>query len=141
MLFKGTMIVAGIVFGVISAAVLFSYDFENGEFHDSIENRSQKSTDMAKQFIVSSPTFSYDGILESLEIEILSVDEFESRILLEGRFKTLHGGYGDRGKQNLSENITSHVIEIVMVDEKIISAVIDSKWDEINQIACNVVTC
>jgi len=60
---------------------------------------------------------------------------------LEGKFKTLHVGYGNRENLDLPEDITLHTIIVSIVDEKIISAVIDNQWDELNQITCNTAQC
>ena len=142
MIFKGVIIVAGIAFGILAAVVLFSGYFEDSQEIDGQEqNNETKIVNIAKQFIVSSPTFSYDGIAETLEIDIISSNTSDSNFLLEGKFKTLHSGYGNRTKLDLSEDITSHTIEVLIVDEKIISAVIDNQWDELNQITCHTASC
>ena len=144
MFFKGVIIVAAIALGVISVAVMSSYDFENDFQHSSdgiTENNSEKIIDFTRQFIITGPTFSYDGIPNSLEIEIVSADDSDSKFLLEGKFKTLHTGYGNRANSDLPEDITLHTIIVSIVDEKIISAVIDNQWDELNQITCNTAQC
>jgi len=143
MFFKGVIIVAAIALGVISVAVMFSYDFEDSQhsFDGITENDSGKIIDFVKQFIVTSPTFSYDGISETLEIKIVSADDSNSKLLLEGKFKTLHAGYGNRENAVLPEDITLHTIIVSIVDEKIISAIIDNQWDELNQITCNTAQC
>ena len=105
------------------------------------KNDDAKIVNIVKQFIVTSPTFSYDGIIETLEIDIISSNTSDSKFLLEGKFKTLHSGYGDLEKVELSEKITLHSIEVLIVDEKVISAVIDNKWDEINQSTCHTARC
>jgi hypothetical protein len=102
---------------------------------------SQKIINIAKQFIKTSPTFSYDGISDTLELEITSLDNSDSKFLVEGKFKTPHNGYGNRTKMDLSEDITLHIIEIVIIEDKIISAVIDDQWDELNQITCTTARC
>ena len=143
MFFKGVIIVAAIALGAISVAVMSSYDFEDS--HQSLdgitENDSEKIIDFTRQFIVTGPTFSYDGISDSLEIEIVSADDSGLKFLLEGKFKTLHTGYGSRENLDLPEDITLHTITVSIVDEKIISAVIDNQWDELNQITCNTAQC
>lgn len=101
----------------------------------------QKIIDIARQFIITSPTYSFDGITNTLEIEIISADTFDSTFILEGKFKTLHTGYGNRANSDLPLDMTSHFIEIAIVDGKIISAVIDNKWDELNQMTCNTAQC
>lgn len=142
MIFKGVIIVAGIIFGVLAAVILFSGYFENSqEINGQNQNNETKIMSIAKQFIMTSPTFSYDGIADTLEIEIISAYSLDSKFLLEGKFKTLHDGYGNRAKLDLSEEITLHTIEVVIVDEKVISAVIDNQWDELNQIPCNTASC
>ena len=143
MFFKGVIIVAAIALGVISIAVLLSNNFEDSQysFDGLIEDDSQKIIDFTKQFIMTSPTFSYDGIPDSLKIKITSADSSNTKFLLEGKFKTLHTGYGNRENSDLPEDITLHTILVSVVDEQIISAVIDNQWDELNQITCNTAQC
>ena len=142
MFFKGVIIVAAIVFGVISAAFLYSYYYEDSQdVIDLTENDSQKIINIAKQFIKTSPTFSYDGISDTLKLEIISLNNSDSKFLVEGKFNTFHNGYGNRTNVNLPEEITLHVIEVVIIDDKIISAVIDDQWDELNQITCTTARC
>ena len=138
MFFKGVIIVAAIALGVISVAVMSSYDFEDSQYslNGKMENDSEKIIDFTRQFIINGPTFSYDGIAETLEIpdsldiKIVSADDSDSKFLLESKFKTLHTGYGNRENLDLPEDITLHTITVSVVDEKIISAVIDNQWDE-----------
>ena len=68
MLFKGVIIVAGIVLSLISITVLLSYDFDGSQnnFDGINEDNSQKIIDLTKQFITTSPTFAFDGIVDSL---------------------------------------------------------------------------
>jgi hypothetical protein len=142
MFFKGVIIVAGIALVVISVAVLLSYDFENSQdILDISENDFQNIIDITEQFIQTSPTFSFDGISNTLKVEIISSDVSDSKFLLEGKFKTLHTGFGNREKLDLPVDITKHTIEVVIVDGKIISAVIDNQWDELNQITCHTARC
>ena len=143
MFFKGVIIVAAIALGVISVAVMSSYDFEDSTYFPNgiTENDSEKIIGFTRQFIINGPTFSYDGISDSLEIKIISADNSDSKFLLEGKFKTLHAGYGNRENLDLLEDITLHTIIVSVVDEKIISAVIDNQWDELNQITCNTAQC
>jgi hypothetical protein len=133
------IIVAGIVFGAILSLVLISYNFE--ESAEMSETNFQKISEIAKKFIISNPTFSYDGIPDTLKLEISSLDDTNSRFLVEGEFNTQHTGYGNREKADLPEKITFHTIEIVIMDEKVISAVIDNQWDELNQIPCSTASC
>ncbi|MGD2106439.1 MAG: hypothetical protein PVH93_02430 [Nitrosopumilaceae archaeon] len=139
MFFKGVIIVTGVALVAISSLVLFSYDFE--ENSQMTETNFQKILDIAKEFIISNPTFSYDGISDTLKLEISPLDDTNSKFLVEGEFNTQHTGYGNREKVDLPEKITFHTIEVVIVDERVISAVIDNQWDELNQIPCSTASC
>ena len=141
MFFKGVIIIAAIILGAISAIVLVSDYFESSqEVVERTEIDSQKIIELSQQFISTSPTFSYDGISDSLEIKINSL-ETGSGFFIEGKFKTTHNGYGNRASLDLPEDITLHIIELVIVEEKIISAIIDYQWDELNQITCTAASC
>ena len=141
MFFKGVIIVAAIILGIIFATVIVSDYFESSqEVVERTEIDSQKIIELSQQFISTSPTFSYDGISDSLEIKINSL-ETGSGFFIEGKFKTTHNGYGNRASLDLPEDITLHIIELVIVEEKIISAIIDYQWDELNQITCTAASC
>ena len=64
MFFKGVIIVAAIALGAISIAVVSSDYFEDSQHSTDgiIETNSEKIIDFTRQFIMTSPTFSYDGI-------------------------------------------------------------------------------
>jgi hypothetical protein len=138
--FKGVIIVAAIILGVIFAMVIVS-DYESSqEVVERTEIDSQKIIELAQDFITTSPTFSYDGVSDSLEIEVNSL-ETGSEFFVKGKFKTTHIGYGNRTSLVLAEDIILHTIELVIVEEKIISAIIDNRWDELNQITCTAASC
>ena len=78
MFFKGVIIVAGIVLVAISATVLL-YDFEDSQIQFGVsEDNPQKIIGITKQFIITGPTFSYDGIPDSLEIRVTSSDSSDT---------------------------------------------------------------
>src|SRR5574342_1028957 len=96
-----------------------------------------QSIDLARNFIVSGPTFSFDGVKDSVDvidpIESLvqsNSDKIEHRIHV--AFDSAHAGYGNRDDQVLAEVITHHTAEITISDGKVVSAIIDNTWDEIN---------
>jgi len=93
----------------------------------------EESQRIAEEFLKNSPTFSFDGIEGTLKLkEILTarcpycwvfIFEFDSR----------HAGYGDRTGQALAQVITPHRAVIAVEQSEITSAVMDDKWDMINQ--------
>ena len=99
-------------------------------FQQMSKEGSQK---IAEEFLRNSPTFVFDGMEDTLRLtDTLTarcpycwafIFEFESR----------HAGYGDRTGQVLAQVITPHKALITVQEFEIISAVMDDKWDMINQ--------
>jgi len=97
------------------------------------EFSQQESQNLAEDFVKNSPTFSFDGMAETLRLaEIVTLKcpycwqfifEFDSR----------HAGYGDREGQMLAQVITPHKAIITVDRGEIKSAMLDEKWDMINQ--------
>jgi hypothetical protein len=54
-------------------------------------------------------------------------------------FQSTSSGYGDRSSQVLATVITPHIIEIIIEDNEIKSAVTDGRYDELNNTIINVV--
>lgn len=48
-------------------------------------------------------------------------------------FKSSHGGYGDRTGQQLIEVITPHEAHVNVENGEVVKAILDSKWDMIDQ--------
>jgi carboxymethylenebutenolidase len=92
------------------------------------------SIDVASWFIKSSPTFSSDGMEESLNIKINSIREsFPEQYVIEAEFSSRHGGYGDREDKFVTQAITPHTMDLVVSSGNVVSAIIDEEWDELNQ--------
>ncbi|MFB5628302.1 MAG: hypothetical protein ACE5R5_08930 [Nitrosarchaeum sp.] len=97
------------------------------------EKERYRAMDVARQYVISSPTFAYDGLFETLDVEHVSIMEsFPIQYRIKINFDSSHGGYGNREGQMLTQVITPHNIDIVVSDGKVISAVTDQTWDEIN---------
>ena len=89
---------------------------------------------IAHDFIISSPTFAFDGIEQTLKAEVSAViDESMPQYVINVIFDTRHGGYGDRTGQIVTEAITPHLATVIVSEGKVISVIIDRTWDEINQ--------
>jgi len=102
---------------------------------DEIEPELEYVLDIAQEFIKSSPTFLFDGIPDTLSLELVFIREsFPEQYVIEGDFDSLHGGYGDRTDVMVIQVITPHKINLVVISEQVTSAIIDGKWDELNQI-------
>jgi len=88
---------------------------------------------IAINFVKNSPTFIFDGIENTLEL--VDSEELEDTItrIYTYEFQSRHAGYGDRAGQMLLQVITPHEAVITIFNGEITSAVIDEKWDMINQ--------
>ena len=90
----------------------------------------------ARKFIVSSPTFSFDRIDDTLELAVTQIRKsIPPVITIQGQFQSVFPGYGDRTGVDLpKERIYDHDLEIVVTqNNQIHTAVIDDEWNEIIQ--------
>ncbi|MGQ0606626.1 MAG: hypothetical protein ACT4OD_06755 [Candidatus Nitrosotenuis sp.] len=90
-------------------------------------------TEIAREFVLLSPTFAFDGMEDTLEFGPLAVMEsFPEQYRLEAAFTSSHGGFGDRTDQMVTQALTPHIMSILISEGAVISAVTDGEWDEIN---------
>jgi len=126
------------IIGVIAAGVTGTYfvsaqttltkipvTLEEQERYDAIE--------VAKKYIVTSPTFASDGLLETLDVENVSIMEsYPVQYRIKVAFDSSHGGFGNREGQILTQVITPHKVDIIVSEGEVLSAVTDEVWDELN---------
>ena len=100
----------------------------------------EQSQDIASDFLINSPTFKFDGMPESVKLIASSESMKETKdvtSLLQYaftyEFRCLHAGYGDRSEQIVAEVETPHTAQIVVAEGKVISSMIDEKWDMLTQ--------
>jgi hypothetical protein len=88
---------------------------------------------IAREFVKNSPTFKFDGIEKTLQhIETLTA-RCPSCWQFTFTFDSTHAGYGDRTNEILAQVITSHTARITVQEGQIVSAIMDEKWDMIQQ--------
>ena len=94
---------------------------------DSLENSKTAATN----FLMNSPTYKFDGYgLNSISTNTLRCSYCWEHIF---SFVSRSSGYGDRTGKTSVGNMTFHE-EIVKVENgKVTSAIIDNRWDELNQ--------
>lgn len=88
----------------------------------------------AYDFVKSSPTFSFDGVADSLRVDSARIspnNPNEFAVFL--TFDSSHAGYGDRTNLILAQVITTHNVHVKVIDGKVTYAVMDGVWDELNQ--------
>lgn len=89
--------------------------------------------DLAEEFVRNSPTFAFDGIEDTLKLEETLYPDIENAWQFVFQFESRHAGYGDRTGQMLSQVITPHEAVITVEQGKVISAIMDGKWDILRQ--------
>ena len=86
---------------------------------------------IAQRFVVTSPTFAFDGDINSLKTEYVgSTKSIPPQHIFKATFESGHGFFGNRVGQNLTPEITPHTMIILVSEGNVISAITDETWDE-----------
>jgi spore germination protein GerM len=119
---------------VIGAVVIFG-QAENGLFDTPlVETREatlEESREIAEDWVMNqSPTYTYDGS----DLSLVSEEEFVagSRYSFVFTFVSTTAGYGDRSDQIVAQVITPHTIEVIVENGRVVSAITDGVYDELN---------
>ena len=80
------------------------------------------------------PTFKFDGIPNTLSVTDGKVlESFPPQYVITIVFESKSAGYGDRLGKVLAAVITKHIAVIKVVEARVTSAILDDRWDELNQ--------
>lgn len=88
---------------------------------------------LAQKFVVTTPTFQFDGdinTLDTISIDLLELSPISYLIKFE--FDSANNGFGNRAGQDIEKVITHHQMEIIVSEGSIVSAITDQTWDEFN---------
>jgi len=97
------------------------------------DKKRNEALGVAQRFVVTTPTFAFDGDVNTLDTKHVDILETSpTSYLIQFTFDSANSGYGNRDGQNLSGITTPHKIEIVVSEGMVISAVTDEQWDELN---------
>jgi len=93
----------------------------------------EQSREIAEDYLRNDPTFRFDGIAGS--IKLVETNRPGGTYCWEFvfEFECLHAGYGDRSGEVVAQVITPHSARIVVMAGEVVSAVMDGKWDMVNQ--------
>jgi len=123
-----------VVNGVVQGAIVDGSWDEVNQRPVSQEGKTTES--IALKWLYACPTFSFDGIHDSVRI----VDSWQAMTFappsfwgVTVEFDCAHPGYGDRSDMLLAQVITHHNIMIHVTEGKVTLAIIDDKWDELAQ--------
>ena len=92
-----------------------------------------ESRQIAENYLSNSPTFSFDGIEDTIQLVEILYPDGENALQFGFQFESRHPGYGDRSGQILAYVITPHEAVITIEHGEVKSALIDEKWDMIEQ--------
>jgi len=119
-----------IIFGLLVSAAFPAFSLYTGL---GVSN-ADAAMKVALYFVKNGPTYIFDGMVDTLRV--IRTDVLESyplQYLVTIGFDSRHAGYGDRTGQVLLQVITHHIAVVKVVNGKVVSAVLDEKWDELNQ--------
>lgn len=86
---------------------------------------------VAQRYVVTSPTFEFDGDINSLKTEYIgSTKSIPPQHIFKATFESSHEGFGDRHDQSVKKTTTPHTMSIVVSEGKVVSAITDETWDE-----------
>lgn len=91
----------------------------------------EESKKIAEDFVKSAPTYKFDGFDLKFESHISARCPFCWRYTFS--FKSRQADYGNRTGQILAQVITPHEISVTVQEGKVVSALTDDKYDELNQ--------
>lgn len=97
------------------------------------EKERNDALGVAQRFIVTSPTFAFDGDINTLDTEYIGTTKsIPPQYMIRISFDSAHGGFGNREGQMVTQVITLHKMDIVVSEGIVTSAVTDEVWDELN---------
>jgi len=115
-------------YGILAFIVIISVVFSGCI---QTEVTEEQSKEIARQFVLNSPTYRFDGFdLEYKETYTVRCPFCWAFIF---EFKSRYAGYGDRTGKVLATVITPHTASVMVERGIITSAVLDKKWDMIKQ--------
>ncbi len=92
------------------------------------------SQEIARQYVISEPTFQFDGMMETLALANATTLKCPYCWEFEYQFDCLQAGYGNRsGFIIVGQVITPHTARIIVQEGKVTSAVMDGSWDMMGQ--------
>lgn len=92
-----------------------------------------ESRQIAEDFVRSSPTFTFDGIRDSLKLIHTETLRCPSCWVFTFNFECTQAGYGNRAGQMLAQVITPHRAVITVMQGTVTTAHLDDKWDMMAQ--------
>ena len=125
---RASLVLALVITGIFPAITL------NAWLNKPAEYTEKGAIDAALYYLENSPTFKYDGMLDSINV----TGAYKARTptptwLVVVEFDCANSGYGEKTGQIVLEVETHHEMSVIVVEGEVTSATIDGEWDEITQ--------
>ncbi len=104
---------------------------ETGENHAFTEEQARQK---AEEFVRNSPTFTFDGMEETLVLTETLYPDIPNAWQFVYDFDSRQSGYGDREGQMLLQVITPHEAVVTVENGEITAALMDGQWDMLRQV-------
>ena len=96
------------------------------------------TSDIAKEtataWLYNCPTFKFDGIPETVKVIEVMTLRMMNTWDVSINFTCAYPGYGNRTGNVMYGHSQQHTIKITVIEGQVTRAIIDGKWDEINQV-------
>ncbi|MGQ9573588.1 MAG: hypothetical protein ACUVV3_10490 [Dehalococcoidia bacterium] len=93
----------------------------------------EESRQIARNYLLESPTYKFDGIEGSLKEVAVNTMRCPYCWEFVFEFQCRQAGHGDRTGQVLLQVITDHTAKVVVQEGEVISAIEDDEWDIMTQ--------
>ncbi len=101
--------------------------------HNADRYTQEGAVHVAERYLRNMPTFSFDGIEDTVEVIGVETLRTPNTWGVSIGFTSRNGGYGDRAGQMVITALQDHITWIVVNNGKVIEAITDGVFDEINE--------
>lgn len=88
---------------------------------------------IARDYLLHEATFKFDGMLDTLKLVATEMMDAPGSWEFVYQFTSRQSGYGDRTGQILLPVLTPHTARIIVIKGKVTSAIMDGRWDMMQQ--------
>lgn len=129
LLIFGSFLAVTVIFALVLFALKGTSCLPNLDAPVTSTCTREQACAMAMILIEKSPTFSYDGVRDSVQLVKAETPDNGQTWTIVYSYKTAHPGHGDRSHQQLAQVITAHTAEIIVTKCKITSAKCDKVFN------------
>lgn len=128
---KVSTLIALMIVGALPAFSLYTSAINQSADGLGLNYTEDGAVSTAMNYLKGMPTYAFDGIRDT--IEMVKVEPLRMRFTWEVTiaFTSRHSGYGDRAGQMVAQVLTPHVTRIVVSEGRVIKAVTDEAFDEV----------